>query len=172
MAIRRLNILRPALEMVIKNFLLRSATVRDASDVAQVLVESRRTFLTYLTFHHTYQETETWVSKHLIPNGGVTIALVEQKTVAVLAVTQTDEAAWIDQLYVLPGFENQGLGTHLLTLAHETHKLPIRLFTFQQNTKARRFYERNGYVVVRLSDGQNNEEKQPDVLYELKANRQ
>ncbi len=84
-----------------------------------------------------------------------------------LAVSETDDAAWIDQLYVLPGHENQGLGSDLLRFAHDSLRKPIRLFTFQQNIGARRFYERHGYKVVAVSDGQGNEEKCPDVLYEL-----
>ena len=37
----------------------------------------------------------------------------------------------------------------------------------QQNTAARMFYERHGFRVVSLSDGSNNEERCPDVLYEF-----
>ena len=88
---------------------------------------------------------------------------------AVLAVSEDVDSAWIDQLYVLPGYENNGLGTRLLRFAHSSLKAPIRLYTFQQNTGARRFYERNGYRLLALSDGQGNEEKCPDALYEFTA---
>jgi RimJ/RimL family protein N-acetyltransferase len=57
----------------------------------------------------------------------------------------------------------------LLRHAHATSRRPVRLYTFQQNAASRRFYERNGYVVAGLCNGENNEERCPDVLYELRA---
>ena len=41
----------------------------------------------------------------------------------------------------------------------------FQLWAFQQNTGARRFYERHGCALVRLTDGADNEEKLPDALY-------
>ena len=41
----------------------------------------------------------------------------------------------------------------------------LTLWTFQRNLRARRFYEANGFVAVRETDGAGNEEKEPDVLY-------
>jgi hypothetical protein len=42
----------------------------------------------------------------------------------------------------------------------------FRVWVFQQNTPARRFYERRGLHVVELTDGAGNEERTPDALYE------
>lgn len=36
---------------------------------------------------------------------------------------------------------------------------------FQLNDKARRFYERRGFVAVEFGDGTGNEEGEPDVRY-------
>ena len=41
----------------------------------------------------------------------------------------------------------------------------LSLWTFQQNLRARLFYERHGFSVVTETDGADNEEKLPDVLY-------
>jgi hypothetical protein len=41
------------------------------------------------------------------------------------------------------------------------------LWCFQRNTRARRFYERRGFAPIRFTDGSANEERCPDVLYEL-----
>lgn len=147
--------------------MLRTATVEDAESVAHVLIESRRAFLPYAPSPHEPSAIRAWVARTLIPRGGVTVAVSGGSIVAVLAVAQAGAIAWIDQLYVLPGHENRGLGTSLLAVAHESLKRPVRLFTFQQNAGARRFYERHGYKVIALSDGRSNEEKCPDVLYEL-----
>jgi ribosomal protein S18 acetylase RimI-like enzyme len=146
---------------------LRTATIEDAGSVARVLIESRRAFLPYAPSPHEPGAIRCWVAQTLIPGGGVTVAVSDGSVVAVLAVAEIGPFAWIEQLYVLPGYENRGLGTSLLTIAHNSLKRPVRLFTFQQNTGARRFYERHGYKVVALSDGQSNEEKCPDVLFEF-----
>jgi hypothetical protein len=46
---------------------------------------------------------------------------------------------WIDQLYVLPGYERRGIGALHLALAHKTLQPPTRLDTFQANSGARAF---------------------------------
>src|SRR5262249_26471840 len=71
---------------------------------------------------------------------------------------------WIDQLYVLPGYHRQGVGSALLGIAKS--KFPrIDLWTFQRNTGARAFYEAHDFVAIETTDGARNEEKEPDVLY-------
>ena len=42
----------------------------------------------------------------------------------------------------------------------------MQLWTFQQNARARRFYEERGFRAVEFTDGEGNEEKTPDVRYE------
>lgn len=75
--------------------------------------------------------------------------------------------SWIDHLYLAPDAVGQGVGTCMLEMAKASLALPIRLYTFQENSAARRFYERNGFRAVSFSDGSNNEERCPDVLYEF-----
>ena len=53
---------------------------------------------------------------------------------------------WINHLYVHPDFQGQGLGPQLLALAVADGR-PRRLWTFQQNARARRFYERCRFVL-------------------------
>jgi ribosomal protein S18 acetylase RimI-like enzyme len=149
--------------------MLRAASLEDKHAVAHVLIESRRAFLPYAPSVHTSSDVLKWVEQHLLPTGGVTVAVDNEEVVAVLALSQDNDAAWVDQLYVLPGFENRGIGSDLLNFAHRSLRRPIRLFTFQQNSGSRRFYERHGYKVVAFSGGQSNEEKCPDVLYEFRS---
>ena len=47
------------------------------------------------------------------------------------------------------------------TDANET----LRLWTFQRNTDAIRFYESHGFKLVRETSGADNEEHEPDALY-------
>ena len=41
----------------------------------------------------------------------------------------------------------------------------LELWVFQKNDGARRFYERHGFRLVRLTDGADNMEREPDALY-------
>jgi hypothetical protein len=42
----------------------------------------------------------------------------------------------------------------------------MQLWVFQQNEGARRLYEREGFRLVELTDGQGNMEQEPDARYE------
>ena len=71
---------------------------------------------------------------------------------------------WIDHLYVDPDHHRKGIGGALVQLAQREQE-ELRLFTFQSNARARALYERHGFVIEELTDGQRNEEKLPDVTY-------
>jgi GNAT superfamily N-acetyltransferase len=75
------------------------------------------------------------------------------------------EDDWLAQLYVEPGRTGRGIGTHLLAVAKRERPAGLRLWTFQSNLGARRFYERHGFAEVLRTDGATNEERSPDVLY-------
>lgn len=70
---------------------------------------------------------------------------------------------WIDHLFVALEHQRRGVGSALLDVAASEGEL--RLWTFQRNHQARRFYERQGFAVERFTDGAENEEREPDVLY-------
>ena len=72
---------------------------------------------------------------------------------------------FVDQLYVEQGLTGRGIGSALLAVAKRERPQGLQLWAFQTNTGARRFYERHGFVEVRRTDGRDNEERAPDVLY-------
>ncbi len=137
----------------------------DANPVATVLIESRRAFLPFAPSAHPEHEVRQWVRNTLLQTHKVAVWEQAGKVVAVIATLEEPTRSWINQLYVLPGWNGKGIGTKLLRHAHGTLPKPIHLYTFQENVGARRFYERNGYKAVQFTDGQSNEEKCPDVLY-------
>lgn len=71
---------------------------------------------------------------------------------------------WIEQFYVLPARQGQGIGDALLTIAKDAFPA-LQLWTFQRNAPARRFYEKRGFAALEEGDGSGNEEREPDVLY-------
>ena len=71
---------------------------------------------------------------------------------------------FVEHLFIHPSSQGQGVGVALLNRAKEASS-ELSLWTFQQNLRARRFYEQHGFTVVMETDGRDNEEKLPDVLY-------
>ena len=150
------------------NATLRPATAADAPRVASLLIDTRSAFMPYAPSAHTQGELRDWVACQLVPSGGVTVAELGNKIVAIMATEQSKEHSWVTQMAVDTELVSQGIGSVLLAHAIRTLPPPIRLYTFQANAGARRFYERHGFVAIELTDGQGNEERCPDVLYELR----
>jgi GNAT superfamily N-acetyltransferase len=157
-----LNLVLGAMETFV-----RAASEADAVDVVRVLRGSRLRFLPYAPPAHSEAQTLHWVLSDLIPSGGVTVATVDEHVVGVVAVRRTPGASWVDQLYVDPEYCGRGIGARLLTTTLLALPRPIRLYSFQRNEGARRFYERRGFSPIQYGDGSSNEEGCPDILYEL-----
>ena len=153
------------------NVSLRPATDADAVRVAEVLLSSRKAFLPYACFARSDAEFYQWVRDVLIPAGGVTVACSGGLLVGVLATAREAGVSWVNHLYLAPSHVGQGIGSKLLAHALATLPLPVRLYTFQANTRGRRFYERYGFEAIQFTDGRSNEERCPDVLYELASSR-
>ncbi len=150
---------------------LRAATPADAPRVADLLIDTRRAFMPYAPLAHPEPEVRQWVADRLLPTGGVVVAEIDAAVAAVMAVKAAeagDPVSWILQMAVDPPLVGRGIGSRLLAHAVRSLPPPIRLYTFQDNTGARRFYERHGFVAIGFGDGQGNEERCPDVLYEFR----
>jgi GNAT superfamily N-acetyltransferase len=75
---------------------------------------------------------------------------------------------WLTHLYVHPEEIGTGVGHALFDHVKTVRPDGFQLWVFQQNERARRFYEAHGAVPVEFTDGAGNEEKTPDVRYEWK----
>src|SRR5215471_2475719 len=114
----------------------------DADAVADVYLRSRRELVACAPLVHSDQDVRDWIRRRLIPSGRSTVAVIDDLVIGLMAVSQTADCGWIDQLYLLPAWIGHGIGTRLLELARRELPPPIRLYTFQCNERARRFYER------------------------------
>ncbi len=144
----------------------------DARAAADVMLDARRVSMPWLAKVHADDEVRRWVHDELFPRRSVLLAVFAAEIVGFAA----RDGAWLEQLYVKPGWTGHGIGQKLLdaVIAEAAPVVPVlRLYAFQRNGGARRFYERNGFVAVAMSDGSANEEREPDVRYErnLRANR-
>ena len=149
---------------------LRKATQADAEEIATVYLISRKK-LPYAPLVHSDVEILHWIKETLIPTNQVTVVEKNGMIIGMIALSKIQEIGWIDQLYLLPKSTGLGIGTMLLNLAKDTLGSPLRLHTFQENIQARRFYERHGFCIIALSDGSNNEERCPDILYEWRGDK-
>jgi GNAT superfamily N-acetyltransferase len=57
------------------------------------------------------------------------------------------EDARVGQLYLDPAWTGRGLGTYFLEMARQQRPDGLQLRTFVSNVRARRFYERNGFII-------------------------
>src|SRR5271166_2138173 len=120
----------------------RRATAADAAEVATVYIASRRGAEAWLPTVGTDDEIRAFVVDKMVPERETWVAEDNGRIVAVL-VLGTD---MVEQLYVAPGEQRRGVGDAML--AHAKHLRPtgLRLWAFQRNALARRFYVARGFI--------------------------
>jgi GNAT superfamily N-acetyltransferase len=141
---------------------LRRATPADAPAVAEIFLAARADAMPYLPQLHTDDETRAWIRDVVLPGYEVVVAELGRRPVGFAALDED----LLGHLYVHPDFQRRGIGAVLLARTRELRPAGFRLWVFQRNTGARRFYERRGLRLVELTDGAGNEEREPDALYE------
>lgn len=140
---------------------IRPATAADGPAVAEVFLRSFRAALPTVRLVHDDADVRRHFVQDVLPNREVWVAVDGEEVVALLVL----ERELVEQLYVAPRHTGRGIGSRLLALAQERSPDGLRLYTFQVNAGARRFYERHGFRIEALGDGSGNEEGEPDVLY-------
>lgn len=76
--------------------------------------------------------------------------------------------AEIDALYLAADARRQGHGRALIGTVKRQCK-ELRLWTFQANLSAIRFYEAQGFVEIERTEGSGNDESLPDIRLQWKA---
>jgi ribosomal protein S18 acetylase RimI-like enzyme len=139
---------------------IRPARSIDADAITDVFL-SALSGMTYLPQMYTDDETRTFIKDVLLPNNEVWVA--EEGDDAVGFVGFGD--GFIRHLWVQRASQGQGIGTALLKVAMDRCPDGLQLWVFQKNTGARHLYERHGFELVELTDGERNEENEPDARY-------
>jgi GNAT superfamily N-acetyltransferase len=143
------------------NLGFRLATSADAVVVAAISQAARIAALPQVRWAHTAAEVERWIADFLLPTHEVWLAEIDAAPVGFMAL-QDD---WVDQLYLDPAHWRRGIGSSLIGLAKSRAPGRLQLWCFQVNLRARIFYEAHGFTPERFTDGTDNEEREPDVLY-------
>ena len=140
--------------------LIRPGSTADAAEIAEVFLGARAG-MTYLPDLHTDEETRAWIAHVMIPEHEVWVAAADDKVLGFAALTEE----WLGHLYISPAEQGRGIGSELLGKAKQQRPDGLRLYVFQANAGARRFYERHGFSAVEFGDGSDNEERLPDAVY-------
>jgi ribosomal protein S18 acetylase RimI-like enzyme len=131
------------------NIALRSVTQNDRRFIESLYFETQRPIIEELfgwrgddferqRFAETYSEANT------------VIVTVDDRRVGWLTINRRPDAITLEQIYVSPAWQNQGIGSFLIRqLIEEAQaaKVPLKLSTAKIN-RARRLYERLGFRVV------------------------
>ena len=71
----------------------------------------------------------------------------DEQPAGILRVERRDQEIFLSEIYILPPFQNRGIGSLLLEelkTEAQQQNLPLQLTVLQVNQAARRFYERHG----------------------------
>ena len=129
---------------------IRPAREADFDAVARVWLESWESTGLGATVDSPYAELRARIPGEIATGWRLFVAESEGEIVAMLAVRPQD--CHLDQIFVAPGFQGQGLGKRLLDLARRLMPREMWLRTSVGNVRAWSWYEREGFVRERLED--------------------
>jgi ribosomal protein S18 acetylase RimI-like enzyme len=112
---------------------------------------------------HTLEETEQFMAGALFKDNTVLMAETGDEPCGYLAI---NAEGFVPSFTLAKEFRGRGIGSALLDAAKGLHPAGLSLWTFVANEGARRFYARHGFREVRRTDGSDNEERLPDILFE------
>jgi putative acetyltransferase len=141
--------------------MIRRAGPQDVDGIAAVF---RRSFATleFLPTLHTTEDDRRFLGGRVLAEQEVWVAERDGRIFGFIAL----DGDLGTLFYVDPDEHNRGVGSALFAEAQRARPDGFRFWVFQQNERARRFYEKRGCTVLELTDGSGNEERTPDALYQ------
>jgi GNAT superfamily N-acetyltransferase len=141
---------------------LRRGTDRDVEAVTDLYLRARKAAVPAIPMTvHTDDEVRRWIARRVVPDTELWLAVGSGRTLVGLLVLDDE---WVDQLYVDPELTGCGIGSELIELAKRQRPTGLKLWTFESNVGAQRFYERHAFRATDRTAG-DNEEGAPDILY-------
>jgi ribosomal protein S18 acetylase RimI-like enzyme len=138
---------------------IRPATPDDASAIGDLFVRARDE-MPYLP--RVPEDVRPLLGDRFLARAELWVAEEDGRMVGFAGVSGSE----LTHLYADPRAQNRGVGTALLEHVKSLRPEHVVLWVFQRNEGARRFYERHGFRLVRLTDGAANMEQEPDAFYE------
>jgi RimJ/RimL family protein N-acetyltransferase len=145
---------------------VRDGEERDAPALARLYLRSRAAAMPWLAEPYGEAETTRWIASTLIGRHRVRLAEAGGSLAGYVGFGQDPRhGPMVFHLYLAPEQRRLGTGTRLLAEAAAALGPCLHLYCFARNAAARRFYEARGFLPVATGDGNDNEEREPDVLY-------
>jgi GNAT superfamily N-acetyltransferase len=138
---------------------IRKANPDDSSCCADIHILARQQMV-YLPNTHTAAEVHMWMRESVFAQQDNWVAEIDHKIVGYASLGN----GFLTNLYVHPDHQGHGIGSALLAEVKAFAREGCKLWTFQANEGAIRFYERRGFRTLRVTDGVDNEERVPDRL--------
>jgi ribosomal protein S18 acetylase RimI-like enzyme len=135
---------------------IRKATPEDSPRCADIHILTRKQMI-YLPKTQA-AGAQRWMREIVFTQQNVWVAEVDRLIVRYASFG----GGFLTNLYVHPDHQRRGIGSALLAEVKAYSPEGFKLWTFQQNEDAIRFYERQGFRSLKVTDGRDNMEQLPD----------
>ena len=146
---------------VVQELKVRRAEFKDVDAIATIHARSKRDAMPWLAIVHTALEDRAYFRVQLKQQD----CYVAVAGGAIVAYAIWHDG-WLNHLYVHSASQRAGVGSLLFGHARRAMSGGFRFWVFQRNLAARAFYEKQGATLVRETDGQANDEREPDAEYQ------
>ena len=130
----------------------------DAVEISQILEDWAASNREIPLVHNVEERAD--YGRWLLERTSVTMIHNSSGVVGFLAL----EKHIIQALYIKKDFQGFGFGQAAIKFAQKQFK-ELRLWVFQSNIGAQKFYQRLGFQIVEKSDGEDNDYRLPDIFY-------
>ena len=130
----------------------------DAAEISQILEDWAASNREIPLVHNVEERAD--YGRWLLNHTRVTMIHNSSGVVGFLAL----EKHIIQALYIKKDFQGFGFGQAAIKFAQKQFE-ELRLWVFQSNIGAQKFYQRLGFQIVEKSDGEDNDYRLPDIFY-------
>ena len=130
----------------------------DAAEISQILEDWAASNREIPLVHNVEERAD--YGRWLLEHTRVTMIHNSSGVVGFLAL----EKHIIQALYIKKDFQRFGFGQAAIKFAQKQFK-ELRLWVFQSNIGAQKFYQQLGFQIVEKSDGEDNDYRLPDIFY-------
>ena len=134
----------------------------DAAEISQILEDWAASNHEIPLVHNVEERAD--YGRLLLEHTSVTMIHNNRGVVGFMAL----EKHIIQALYIKKDYQGFGFGQAAIRFSQKQFE-ELRLWVFQSNKGAQRFYRRLGFQIGKMSDGQDNDYNLPDVFYCWKA---
>ena len=130
----------------------------DAAEISQILEDWAEATSWLPTVDSAIERAD--YGRWLLEHTQVTILRYNSQFVGFLAL----EGNIVQSLYIKAAFQRLGFGQAAINYAQEQYN-ELKLWVFQANTDAQKFYQKLGFEALETTNGQDNDYGLPDIFY-------